>query len=251
MPRTCLCFVKTIRDLGCSFVQVLELSDNPLMGAAGVVALAGCLRAGLLPMLTALSLSMCKIADAGMAALCDAFVAAPRECLQYLYVHSNEITDDGAESLAAALHATPSLTALCLKKNLVGMRGQMALCCALERSAPALGTTSHGTLDLDNNAALDKPNRRELQQKLHALGFRPQLVGGMVDSICGTVWRRASSTTVAPLTKTLNSAMHLVGIETALRKQALTANAIGTAVSLGGSSIKEEEGGTSRGQQTL
>ena len=183
-------FCQTVRDpclLGCPRVQVLELSDNPL-GDEGLAELAAVLRDGLMPALGIISLSMCKGGDAGLAALAVAFQATPRPSLHTLYMHSNQFSDDGVEALARALPATPAVTQLCLMKNQVGVRGQLALAAAL-RHVPHLER-----IHLNDNSGLGSQQRKDVLEAMQAHHFRPE----RRDDPCGTVWRRAKGRGGAP-----------------------------------------------------
>lgn len=115
-----------VNDVSDNCIQVLNLSCNYDLGAAGVRRLIRFVVKATL--LTHLDLSGCRIRDQGLALLSEFFQCCP---LQFLRVSSNEVTDIGARKMALNFKYVPTLEWLDLSDNLITDRSAAILASAL------------------------------------------------------------------------------------------------------------------------
>jgi Ran GTPase-activating protein (RanGAP) involved in mRNA processing and transport len=112
-------------------VELLDLSSVKLRHI-DLSALAAALRVN--TTLQGLVMEGCKLENQGLAIIVDALYAATNMPLTKLYLRSNAITDEGAESLSKFLESNATLEELDLSRNGIGTSGCVSLFKSFHRS---------------------------------------------------------------------------------------------------------------------
>ena len=116
--------------------------DNNTLSIDSIVALTGPIRSH--DMLTHISLRYANLNDLAISTLCEAIKVS--NAIERLDLEGNQITSDGAKSIASVLSSISSLKILILKENKIGDEGTMHIANVLQQA-----TSKLEQLDLTHN----------------------------------------------------------------------------------------------------